>query len=75
MFALKTPMRSARLLRISYNFADGAKSLLTLVVGLSDLKPLLFWLTVLEQSQLAERFADWGLSDLVCKWPWRWLVQ
>lgn len=52
----------SELLRISYNFADGAKSLLTLVVGLSDLKPLLFWLTVQEQSQLAERFADLPFS-------------
>ncbi len=52
----------SELLRISYNFADGAKSLLTLVVGLSDLKPLLFWLTVLEQSQLAERFAELPFS-------------
>ena len=50
------------MLRISYNFADGTKSLLTLVVGLSDLKPVLFWLTVLEQSKLAERFAELPFS-------------
>jgi hypothetical protein len=47
----------SELLRISYNFADGVKPLLRLTVGLSDLKPILFWLTVLEQSQLADRFA------------------
>lgn len=52
----------SELLRISYNFADGAKSLLTLVVGLSDLKPVLFWLTVLEQSRLAERFGELPFS-------------
>ena len=52
----------SELLRISYNFADGAKSLLTLVVGLSDLKPILFWLTVLEQSRLAERFGELPFS-------------
>jgi hypothetical protein len=45
-------------LRIAYNFADGAKSLITLVVGISDLKPLLFWLTVAAQSDLADRFAE-----------------
>jgi hypothetical protein len=46
------------LLRIAYNFADGAKALLTLVVGISDLKPLLFWLTIDEQSELADRFSE-----------------
>ena len=45
-------------LRVAYNFADGAKSLITLVVGLSDLKPLLFWLTVAAQSDLADKFAE-----------------
>lgn len=45
-------------LRIAYNFADGAKSLITLVVGLSDLKPLLFWLTIGAQFDLADRFSE-----------------
>ncbi len=45
-------------LRIAYNFADGAKSLITLVVGISDLKPLLFWLTIGAQSDLADRFGE-----------------
>lgn len=52
----------SELLRISYNFADGAKSLLTLTVGVSDLKPILFWLTVFEQSRLAERFGELPFS-------------
>lgn len=47
----------SEVLRIAYNFADGARALLTLVVGLSDLKPILFWLTVREQVELAEQFA------------------
>lgn len=46
------------LLRIAYNFADGAKALLALVVGISDLKPLLFWLTINGQSDLADRFSE-----------------
>jgi len=45
-------------LRIAYNFADGAKALISLVVGLSDLKPLLFWLTIKAQSDLADRFGQ-----------------
>jgi hypothetical protein len=46
------------LLRIAYNFADGTKDLLSLVVGLSDLKPILFWLTAGAQSRLADSFAN-----------------
>lgn len=34
------------LLRVAYNFADGARAFLGLTVGICDLKPLLFWLTV-----------------------------
>lgn len=45
-------------LRIAYNFADGTVSLLSLVVGLSDLKPVLQWLTFGAQSDLSDRFAD-----------------
>lgn len=46
------------LLRLSYNFADGAKALITLVVGVSDLKPVIFWLTAASQFELAERFGE-----------------
>ena len=45
-------------MRIAYNFADGVRELMALVVGLSDLKPLLSWLTINEQCELAERFGD-----------------
>jgi hypothetical protein len=45
-------------LRIAYNFADGAKDLIALIVGLSDLKPLLSWLTINAQCELAERFGE-----------------
>lgn len=48
----------SELLRIAYNFADGAKALITLVVGISDLKPIIFWLTISSQFELADRFAD-----------------
>jgi hypothetical protein len=49
-------------MRIAYNFADGAKSVISLVVGLSDLKPLLSWLTISAQCELAERFGDLPFS-------------
>ncbi len=45
------------LLRVAYNFADGARAFLGLMVGVCDLKPVLFWLTVFEQVDLAHRFA------------------
>jgi hypothetical protein len=44
------------LLRVAYNFADGAGAFLRLMVGVCDLKPMLFWLTVFEQVELAHRF-------------------
>jgi hypothetical protein len=44
------------LLRVAYNFADGARAFLSLMVGVCDLKPVLFWLTVFEQVELAHRF-------------------
>jgi hypothetical protein len=63
--ALDVYLRSARnadamneLMRIAYNFADGANALVTLVVGISDLKPLLCWLTMTAQSELTDRFAE-----------------
>ena len=46
------------LLRVAYNFADGAATFINLVVGLCDLKPILFWLTVAEQIELADAFAQ-----------------
>ncbi len=44
------------LLRVAYNFADGARAFLRLMVGVCDLKPVIFWLTVFEQVELAHRF-------------------
>ncbi|MHB8288803.1 MAG: hypothetical protein ACYDEY_06125 [Acidimicrobiales bacterium] len=44
------------LLRVAYNFADGARAFLRLMVGVCDLKPVIFWLTVFEQVELAQRF-------------------
>jgi hypothetical protein len=52
------PDALSELLRIAYNFADGLKALTTLLVGVSDLKPLMFWLTVSEQSSLADEFSN-----------------
>jgi hypothetical protein len=49
-------------MRIAYNFADGAKELITLVIGLSDIKPLLSWLTINAQCELAERFGQLPFS-------------
>ena len=46
------------LLRISYNFADGAVAFLNLMVGICDLKPIIFWLTVFEQIELAHLFGQ-----------------
>lgn len=45
-------------MRIAYNFADGARDLIALVIGLSDLKPILSWLTISSQCELAERFGE-----------------
>jgi hypothetical protein len=41
------------LLRISYNFADGSKDLLNLIIGVSDMKPIIFWLTCGAQLELS----------------------
>ena len=49
-------------MRIAYNFADGAKDLIALIVGLSDIKPLLSWLTINAQCELAERFGELPFS-------------
>lgn len=45
-------------MRIAYNFADGAKSLVSLFVGVSDLKPLISWLTINAQFDMASRFEN-----------------
>lgn len=50
------------LLRVAYNFADGARAFLALTVGICDLKPVVFWLTVFEQVELAHRFAKLPFS-------------
>lgn len=50
------------LLRIAYNFADGARSFMGLMVGICDLKPLVSWLTVFEQIDLAHRFGQLPFS-------------
>lgn len=50
------------LLRIAYNFADGANALITLVVGISDIKPLVCWLTMTAQSNLTDRFGELPFS-------------
>jgi hypothetical protein len=50
------------LLRIAYNFADAAKSFISLMVGASDMKPLVFWMTASSQFALAERFASLPFS-------------
>jgi hypothetical protein len=67
--ALEAYLRSARdteamneLMRIAYNFADGASALITLVVGISDVKPLLCWLTMTAQSELTDRFTELPFS-------------
>jgi hypothetical protein len=44
------------LLRIAYNFADGTQELLRLIIGISDMKPLISWLTIHAQSKLVDRF-------------------
>jgi len=43
-------------LRISYNFASDAIDLVTLFVSICDLKPLVQWLTVVENFALAQAF-------------------
>ncbi|KJF18172.1 hypothetical protein [Acidithrix ferrooxidans] len=50
------------LLRVAYNFADGARAFLSLMVGICDLKPLIFWLTVFEQVELAHCFTKLPFS-------------
>ena len=49
-------------MRIAYNFADGAKDPIALVIGITDIKPLLSWLTIHAQCELAERFGELPFS-------------
>lgn len=46
----------ANMLRIAYNFAGEAVTLIRLLISICDLKPLLLWMTLKEQIQLAEAF-------------------
>jgi hypothetical protein len=46
------------ILRIAYNFADGTQELMKLVIGISDMKPVVFWLTIKAQSDLADHFGS-----------------
>lgn len=51
------------LLRIAYNFADGAQGLTKLITGISDLKPLVLWLTLESQLALALAFKTIPLTS------------
>lgn len=53
------------IMRISYNFADDAIKLLQLLVSLSDLKAIIFWMTLKAHFDLAEsiRNLPWTKSD------------
>lgn len=46
------------MLRIAYNFADGIQALAALMIGISDIKPVVFWLTMRDQFELADRFGN-----------------
>jgi hypothetical protein len=50
------------LLRIAYNLADGICGFLKLTSGICDLKPIIFWLTIYEQIELAHHFAKLPFS-------------
>jgi len=53
------------ILRISYTFADEIVRILRLLISVSDLKPLVFWLTIYHQFQLSFVFKNlpWGKID------------
>jgi len=46
------------LLRVAYNFSEGARSFMSLMVGICDLKPVIFWLTIFDQVELASQFSE-----------------
>ncbi len=50
------PLEYKNILRIAYNFAGDALTLIRLLVSICDLKPLLFWMTIKEQILLTEAF-------------------
>lgn len=52
------PQEYTNILRIAYNFAGEAVTILRLLVSVRDLKPILFWMTVKEQIELAEAFRN-----------------
>lgn len=51
-------------LRIAYNFSSDAAKVIRLLVSICDLKPLLFWLTVVEWFELSDHFKNlpWAKS-------------
>ena len=53
------------ILRISYNFVDDIEKLLRLIVSISDLKPLLFWMTIYSQYLVKREFSklDWQKTN------------
>jgi len=46
------------LLRIAYNFSSDALTLLELLIGISDLKPIVSWLTLSSHYELAHAFRE-----------------
>jgi len=46
------------ILRIAYNFSGEAITILRLLVSICDLKPLVLWMTIKEQIELAEAFRN-----------------
>lgn len=50
------PQEYTNILRIAYNFAGEAITILRLLVSICDLKPILLWMTIKEQIDLAEAF-------------------
>lgn len=65
---IKDPSAYTDLLRIAYNFADGSKTLLNLLIGICDLKPILFWMTIYEQIKLVNKLSL-SLSHTATKKP------
>lgn len=47
----------SNILRISYSFSSDASDLITLFISLCDLKPIILWLTLAENVDLADAFA------------------
>lgn len=59
----RDPIYLRELMRIGYNFADDAIKLLQLIIGISDLKPVVFWCTIKEQFDLGFAFKDLPWMD------------